>query len=78
LRDKGGVFDFAKPVTALDPEYYINHRDIGALTDPLDDLLASLNDLDAWRRANGRGGDIRILSDLKAVRLTNPDTFILP
>lgn len=46
-KDKGGTFDFAKPVTALDPTYYINHR---AVTDgifgTLDDMAAALANFD--------------------------------
>ena len=147
--DKGGVFDFSKPVTALDPDFDINFRAVGGplspLLDPADDLKASLgrftfrmvvagrvepdvatgrfrvtvtdvgvhvrdsfdfnsgdplgcwnvctnevgrfacggvdiNDTDfaAWRTANGNGGDMKILSDVKATHLTKPDTFILP
>jgi hypothetical protein len=144
--DKGGVFDFAKPVTALDPDFDINFKPVGSFLDPLDDLTATLGrftfrmvvagrvepgtatgrfrvtvsdvgvhvrdsfdfngsqplgcwnvctndvgkmfcgggvdinntDLDAWRKANGSGGDMKILSDVKPTHLTTPDVFLLP
>jgi hypothetical protein len=35
-------------------------------------------DFDAWRKANGSGGDMKILSDVKPTHLAMPDTFLLP
>lgn len=31
----------------------------------------------AWRTANGRGGDFRVFSDIKATPLASPDTFLV-
>jgi hypothetical protein len=35
-------------------------------------------DFDAFRKASGRGGDLKVLSDVKATHLDRPDTFLLP
>lgn len=36
------------------------------------------SDFEAWRTANKRGGDLKVLSDVKATHLTTPETFLLP
>jgi hypothetical protein len=36
------------------------------------------SDFRAWRTANGRGGDIKVLSDVKVTHLAPPDSFFLP
>jgi len=41
-KDKGGTFDFARPVTDLNPDFDINFRTVGSDSDPLDSLTAAL------------------------------------
>jgi hypothetical protein len=144
-KDKGGAFDFKKPVSDLDPDFDVNFRVVGGMTDSLDDLNAALHlftlrvvvggsvtkdpdsgrftvyitdvgvhvrdsydfvgdqslgcwnactnsvgrvfcggvdinntDFDAFRKAHGVGGDLKILSNVKATHLQTPETFVLP
>ena len=36
------------------------------------------SDFRSWRDSHGRGGDFRVMSDVKVLQRTPPDTFLLP
>ena len=74
LIDRAAVPTAKAEAAALDPNVCTN--DVGRIVCGGVDI--NNTDFDAFRKASGRGGDLKVLSDVKATHLDRPDTFLLP